>query len=121
MRRRARLTEERINRIVNNSVKKALKEAYDDTYMPTFKDTKMYKDAESYSQQMKAAINDIGSQLAPFLGKVEELNLKYRRWIQDNLDNPHQNKFGYNFAGRFAAAFNEVYEGLQNIDFIYNH
>ena len=127
MRRIIKLTERDLHNVIKESVKRALNEgSWDDEDDYISWDDIMNTNPEQAARSKKidesnAIINDIGSQTEPWFKKMEEFKLKYRTWLQDNLDNPHQNTVGYNFDGRFAKAFDDVYNGLYTINFIYGH
>jgi len=121
-----RLTESDLHKIIKESVKRALNEGWDDEDGDISWDDIMNTNPEQVARSKKIAdsnaiIDDIGSQTEPLFRKMKEFKVKYRTWLQDNLSNPYQNTVGYNFDGRFAKAFDDVYKGLSTISYIYGH
>lgn len=92
-----KLTERDLHKIIKESTTKILQENYKDD---------------------NAVIDAIGEQIEPMYSTMMKLNLTYGRYLEQYIQNPHQN---VNFMGRFAKAFNDTVNGLKIMDMIYNH
>lgn len=93
MKRKNKLTEGDLRRIVKESVNKTLNEDFS-------KDNQV--------------IEEIWNKLSPMFNTVCELNMIYGDYL-----NKAKNNFG--FIGRFGDSFNNVYNGMRNMEMIYNH
>lgn len=123
MNKRIRLTESDLRNIIRESVKRVVNESgFDDDSYTSWEDEGMaYRNPEQGIDESNMIMDDVGKETEPWFRKMEEFKIKYGKWLKNNLDNPHQNTFGYNFDGRFAKAFNDVYNGLYTINCIFNH
>lgn len=95
-----RLTEGDLHRIVKESMNKVLKEDANDD---------------------NAVIDAIGQEILPMVKTFNKLQLIYGRYLDQYIQNPTQRVAGYNFMGRFARAFKDAANGINTMEFIYNH